>query len=358
MSEMKSFRIIGLMSGTSIDGLDLADVEFSQSENGTWSFKLMCSETIDYTEEFRKRLRKAPFMTGENLGLLSVELGLFYGQEVLKFIDKHKISKDLITAIASHGQTIFHQPDKGFTLQIGNGPELTTVTGIKSIVDFRTKDVALGGNGAPLVPVADDYLFSNLADSFLNIGGFANISFKKKDWLSFDICPANIVLNEIMQHFNKSFDFNGDIGRSAKINPTLTEELNNLNYYFQEGPKSLGSEWVEREVLTILENEDDESIKLGTFYSHIAYQISKSLEKNQLKSVFITGGGAKNSFLIDLIKRQYRGEVIIPEKDIIDFKEAIAFAFLGVLRLNNSDNVYSSVTGARDNSCSGVIFTP
>jgi anhydro-N-acetylmuramic acid kinase len=355
---MKSFRIIGLMSGTSLDGLDLADVEFFQSENNDWSFNLIHSETIDYTDEFRERLRNAPFLTGEGLGLLSVELGLFYGQEVLKFMENNIVDKGVITAIASHGQTIFHQPDKGFTLQIGNGPQLSAITGIKSIVDFRTKDVALGGNGAPLVPVADDYLFSSLADSFLNIGGFANVSFKKSDWFSFDICPANIVLNEIMQHFNKQFDFNGEAGRNAKVNSDLLKELNNLNYYSQEGPKSLGSEWVEREVLPVLEKESDETIKLGTFYAHIAHQIAQSLEKNQLNSVFITGGGAKNSFLIELIKQKYKGEVIIPEKNIIDFKEAIAFAFLGVLRLNNVDNVYASVTGARENSCSGVVFTP
>ena len=355
---MKSLRIIGLMSGTSLDGLDIADVEFFQSKNESWSFKLIQSETVDYTAEFKEKLRKAPFLTGEDLGILSVELGRYYGSEVLNFIEKYDVDKALISAVASHGQTIFHQPDKGFTLQIGNGPELSAITGINSIVDFRTKDVALGGNGAPLVPAADDYLFSNLADSFLNIGGFANVSFKKKDWLSFDICPANIVLNKIMQHYNQSFDFNGNKGRSAKINSNLGEELNNLDYYHQNGPKSLGSEWVEKEVFPILEKEEDELTKLGTFYSHIAYQITRSLEINQLKSVLVTGGGAKNSFLIDLIKDQYKGEVIIPENDIIDFKEAIAFAFLGALRLNNMLNVYASVTGARKSSCSGVIFTP
>lgn len=355
---MKRFRIIGLMSGTSLDGLDIADVEFFQSKNESWSFKLVHSETVDYTAEFKEKLRKAPFLSGEELGILSVELGRYYGQEVLSFLEKYGIDKAIISAVASHGQTIFHQPDKGFTLQIGNGPELSAITGLKSVVDFRTQDVALGGNGAPLVSVADDYLFSNLADSFLNIGGFANVSFKKKDWLSFDICPANIVLNEIMQHFNQPFDLNGDKGRSAEVNKGLLEELDALDYYSQDGPKSLGWEWVENEVLPTLKKEDDELTKLGTFYSHIAYQIARSLEKNNLKSVFVTGGGAKNSFLIELIKQQFKGEVIIPEKDIIDFKEAIAFAFLGVLRLNNVINVYASVTGARKNSCSGVFFTP
>lgn len=355
---MKFIRIIGLMSGTSLDGLDIADVEFFQSDNGSWSFNLMHSETIDYPKEFKEILQTAPLLSGEDLGLLSVDLGIYYGQEVLSFIERHKVNKDLIKAISSHGQTIFHQPDKGFTLQIGNGPELTALTGIKSIVDFRTKDVALGGNGAPLVPVADDYLFSHLAESFLNIGGFANISFKKKEWFSFDICPANIVLNEIMQHFNQAFDFNGEKGRNAKINADLLKELNNLDYYNQNGPKSLGSEWVEKAILPILKKEEDKATKLGTFYAHIANQITNSLENHQLKSVFITGGGAKNSFLIELIQQQFKGEVIIPNKDIVDFKEAIAFAFLGVLRVNNMNNVYASVTGARMDSCSGVVFTP
>lgn len=355
---MKSFRIIGLMSGTSLDGLDIADVEFYLSENGSWDFNLNYGETIEYSEDFRRELRNAPFLDGENLGGLSVKLGRFYGNEVLKFLEKHNLKKELFTAIASHGQTIFHQPDKGFTLQIGNGPELSVITGIQSVVDFRTKDVALGGNGAPLVPVADDYLFSSLAKSYLNIGGFANISFKKSDWLSFDICPANIVLNDIMQQFNKPFDFNGEKGKCAEVNRALVEELNSLSFYNQEGPKSLGSEWVESKIFPILEKEVDPLKRLGSFYAHIAHQIARSLEWNKLESVLITGGGAKNKFLVDLIKQQYRGEVILPEKDIIDFKEAIAFGFLGALRLNNINNVYASVTGARKNSCSGVIFTP
>lgn len=358
MSEMKSFRILGLMSGTSLDGLDIADVEFFLSENGSWSFKLIHSETIDYTEDFKERLRVATSLAGENLSILSVELGRFYGQEVLKFLEKYSIDKELVTAIASHGQTVFHQPDKGVTLQIGNGPELTAVTGIKSIVDFRTKDVSLGGNGAPLVPVADDYLFSHLAESFLNIGGFANISFNKGDWSSFDICPANIVLNEIMKYFDQPYDDNGDIGRESEINQDLLKKLNDIDYYNQVGPKSLGWEWVEKMILPVLNTEENKSVQLGTFYQHIACQISKSLESHNLKSVLITGGGAFNSFLIESIKKQYSCEIIIPSKEIIAFKEAIAFAFLGLLRLNNEVNVYASVTGAKKDSCSGVIFTP
>jgi anhydro-N-acetylmuramic acid kinase len=355
---MKSFRLIGLMSGTSLDGLDIADVKLFQEDNGDWNFELMNSKTVIYDQELKEKLLGAPFLNGESLGLLSVELGTFYGCEVVKFLDKNNIDKNQITAIASHGQTVFHQPEKGFTLQIGNGPEITVITGIKSVVDFRTKDVALGGNGAPLVPVADDFLFSNLADSFLNIGGFANISFKKSDWLSFDVCPANIVLNHLMSHFNKSFDNNGEMGQKAEVNQGLLEELNNIDYYSQEGPKSLGWEWVEKEVFPLLKSERDQSTKLGTFYSHIAFQIVKNLKRHELESVFITGGGAMNSFLIDSIKKQYDGNVILPSKEIIDFKEAIAFAFLGVLRLNNLENVYASVTGAKINSCSGVIFTP
>lgn len=355
---MKRFRIIGLMSGTSLDGLDLADVEFFQSGNGAWDFELIHSETVDYTDSFKEKLSKATLLSGEQLSRLSVELGRYYGHEVLKFFQKYNIDKNQITAIASHGQTIFHQPERGFTLQIGNGPELTAITGIQSVVDFRTKDVSLGGNGAPLVPVADDYLFSHLAESFLNIGGFANISFKKSDWFSFDICPANIVLNDIMKYFNKPYDDNGDIGRKSEINQDLFEKLNNIDYYNQVGPKSLGWEWVEKMISPILNTEQDKFVQLGTYYQHIAFQISKSLENHNLKSVLITGGGAFNSFLIESIKKQYSGEVKIPSKEIIAFKEAIAFAFLGLLRMNNEINVYASVTGAKKNSCSGVIFTP
>jgi anhydro-N-acetylmuramic acid kinase len=127
---MKSFRLIGLMSGTSLDGLDIADVKLFQEDNGDWNFELMNSKTVIYDQELKEKLLGAPFLNGESLGLLSVELGTFYGCEVVKFLDKNNIDKNQITAIASHGQTVFHQPEKGFTLQIGNGPEITAITGI------------------------------------------------------------------------------------------------------------------------------------------------------------------------------------------------------------------------------------
>ncbi|MEX1192085.1 MAG: anhydro-N-acetylmuramic acid kinase [Brumimicrobium sp.] len=355
---MKTFRIIGLMSGTSLDGLDLADVKFSQSSDGRWTFELLNSKTIEYSSEFKKELANAVNLSGEQLALLSVRLGNYYALQVLNCIKLWEIDKNDIDAISSHGQTVFHQPSNGFTLQIGNGPELSIKTGIKSIVDFRTKDVALGGNGAPLVPIADHLLFTQMAEGFLNLGGFANLSFQNQEWKSFDVCPVNIVLNDLMQSFDLDYDFNGNIGRSAPVDEKGLSALNNLAFYTKEGPKSLGWEWVRDEVLPILKNNPDVKIQLGTFYQHCATQIGGALNKHNISSVLITGGGAFNSFLIEKINTLYNGEIVLPSKSIIEFKEAIAFAFLGLLRLENKINIYSSVTGAKKDSCSGSIYIP
>lgn len=356
---MKSFRLIGLMSGTSLDGLDIADVTFTKNEDQQWIFNLNHAETVDYSDELNSQLLLAPEMSAEDFNLLSVRLGQFYGKSVNTFISTNQIIKKEIVAIASHGQTIFHQPENSMTVQIGNTPHLATETGLKSIVDFRTKDVALGGNGAPLIPIVDHMLFSDRAEGFLNLGGFSNLSFKEKDLVrSFDIGPANIVINHLVKSRGLKMDKDGKLARSGNLIEPLFNKLEALEYYKKTGPKSLGWEWVQKEVLPLFRSDEELEDKLYTYIQHVSNQLVKAFCRSEVSSVMISGGGVHNSFLIETLKKNFNGKIIIPENEIIDFKEAIGFAFLGLLRCLGEVNVLSSVTGASKDSCSGVIYEP
>lgn len=344
-------KVIGTMSGTSLDGLDLAAVEFS-NENGQWNFSLLYSETIRYTEEWYQKLQTAPTLSGEKLIELDANYGIFIGSKISRFIQKTNFAPDLI---ASHGHTVFHQPEKHFTLQIGNGAHIFANTQITTVADFRTGDVALGGQGAPLVPIGDQLLFTEF-DYCLNLGGFANISFQGNGQrIAFDVCPANIVLNHFAEKQGLPFDKNGELGKQGKLNNELLPKLNALTFYAQNPPKSLGREWVENEFFPILNSiKISDSDKLRTVYEHCAIQISMAAVKPG--KILITGGGALNAFLIERIKSHIQPEVVIPSKEIIDFKEALIFAFLGVLKVRNEINCLSSVTGANRDSCCGVIY--
>lgn len=353
---MSSFRILGLMSGTSLDGLDVADLLLTKDDAQNWQYEILHAKTLNYPPTLLKRLSNAVNESALEITQLSHDLGLFFGRMVNEFLNENGIEKAKIDAISSHGHTVFHQPKNGITLQIGNGPELAIATGIKTVCDFRVRDVLLGGNGAPLVPVGDQLLFSSEADSFLNLGGFSNISFSKNDAIcAFDICPVNIVLNKLSEQVGKSYDENGLLGREGTIDAVMLDNLNRLSFYQQSYPKSLGVEWVRDFIEPIIKND----VKaITTYYEHIAIQISNVLNVNGLNSVFITGGGAKNRYLIERIKQYYSGKIIIPNDLMVDFKEAVIFALLGALRLSNEINVWGAVTGAKKDSISGVIHNP
>ena len=297
-------------------------------------------------------MQNAPSLSGEKLTELHSEYGNFTGKRIKEFIKKTGFKPDLI---ASHGHTIFHQPDKGFTLQIGNGAEIATVTKTTTVADFRTADIALGGQGAPLVPVGDKLLFNEF-EYCLNLGGFANVSFEKENKrVAFDNCPVNFALNFFAEKHRLTFDKDGELGKQGKINIELLNKLNNLKYYKQDAPKSLGREWMENTFFPVLESYKISDLdKMRTIYEHIAIQISKiGIGSGKL---LITGGGAFNTFLIERIKHHSSLQIVIPSTKIIDFKEALIFAFLGVLRIQNITNCYSSVTGAVKDSSVGLIF--
>lgn len=342
--------VIGLMSGTSLDGIDLVYVKFDKKD--CQNFKIIESETIVYSSKWKNTLQKAIRYSNEELVSLDRDYGLFLAQTINNFIDKYKLSK--VDFIASHGHTILHQPKKGITLQIGSGKEIAKITNTKVVCDFRTQDVKLGGQGAPLVPVGDELLFSNY-DYCLNLGGFSNISYKKNDKrIAFDICPVNIVLNHYVHKLGLQFDDKGQIASKGTLNQKLLDELNRLEFYQKEPPKSLGLEWVQEHIFPLIDElETDVPSILRTFTEHIAFQISKIIENN---SVLITGGGAFNSFLINRLETVAKIKISLPNNQLIDFKEALIFAFLGVLKIDNQINCLSSVTGALKDHSSGVIF--
>jgi anhydro-N-acetylmuramic acid kinase len=352
-----NIKVVGLMSGTSLDGLDLVAAEFRKT-NEKWHFHIEAAETIEYSNEWKTRLKNAPEFSGLELIQLHTEYGRFLGSETKRFFTENNFEPDLI---ASHGHTIFHQPEKGFTFQAGSGFEIATVTGITTVADFRSGDVALGGQGAPLVPVGDRLLFSEY-EYCLNLGGFANISFEKNGkQIAFDICPVNIILNHFAEKQGFSFDKNGELGRKGKVNTELLNKLNQLDFYRAEPPKSLGREWVEQVFMPVLNDfEISDEDKLRTVYEHIAKQIAgrgegKGTDKGGGK-MLVTGGGAFNAFLIELISGKTPIELVIPANEIVNFKEALIFAFLGVLKVRGEINCLASVTGAKCDSSVGIMY--
>lgn len=351
-----TYNVIGLMSGTSLDGLDIAYCRFVKIED-SWEYKIIAAKTIQYPKLLRKKLISAPFLSGLDLTMLDAELGRYFGSQVKKFIKKNNLKKP--DFIASHGHTIFHQPHKGFTLQIASGAYIAAMAEIPVVCDFRTLDVALGGQGAPLVPIGDELLFHQF-EYCLNLGGFANVSLKKnKKRIAFDICPVNIVLNEIASRLGKAYDRNGLIAKRGKINEVLFKQLNELNFYRQKAPKSLGKEWSDIYILPLLnQSKLSEEDLMATYVEHIAFQIAKALKAKKEEKILITGGGAYNAYLIERIAYYTKAKIIIPESKIIEFKEALIFAFLGLLRWAGKVNTLKSVTGAKKDVCSGVIYLP
>jgi len=335
------FHALGLMSGTSLDGLDICHASFQKDDLDQWQFRILNASTFPYTEVWENRLRNATELSAEELYELNSEYGFYLGEKANEFIEEYSLKN--IDLIASHGHTVFHQPQKRFTVQIGDGRAIKLLTKLPVVYDFRSQDVLMGGNGAPLVPIGDELLFSEY-DACLNIGGFSNISFKENgNRIAFDICPVNIVLNHFAKKVGKDFDENGNLARTGKVDHALLSKLNSLPFYQEKPPKSLGMEWVAENVL-------------ATFTEHAAIQVAEVLNRNAIQKIVFTGGGTYNTYFLERIKTKTETQIIVPEEEIINFKEALIFAFMGVLRVNNEINILSSATGSSQNHCSGIMI--
>jgi anhydro-N-acetylmuramic acid kinase len=338
------------MSGTSLDGLDLCLAAFRQNEKGAWQHEILAAQTVPYSDSWLQKLRHAHTLNAFDFVALHKEYGKYLGEQSAHFLQSKKLNADYI---ASHGHTVFHQPQRGVTFQIGDGNALAAASGISTIFDFRSLDIALGGQGAPLVPVGDRLLFSEY-DSCLNLGGFANISFEQNGKrVAFDICPCNIALNALSQTAGMAYDKDGLLALQGKVNSGLLSELNALDFYAQQGAKSLGREWVE-EVFFKKVNACNISLhdKLRTVCEHVAAQVAQCAQGS---AMLATGGGAFNKFLMQRIADLSPCEVVIPDVQTVNFKEALVFAFLGALYVADQPNSLASSTGARHDSIGGCL---
>ncbi len=347
------------MSGTSLDGLDLAYCEFQKKKN-VWTYKVLFAETLPYSKIWKNKLSLAFKKTKHEIEFLDKTYGEFIGKSVKSFILKYDLQP---TLISSHGHTIFHDPRKGITLQIGNGIAIASKCKLPVVNNFRLGDVLLGGQGAPLVPVADKYLFSEY-EFCLNLGGFANISLDNQlgTRIAFDICPVNIILNRLSNYLGKEFDKDGLLAKKGKINIELLNQMNELDFYKKTPPKSLGREWIENEFEPLLLKKNISVFdKLRTVTEHAAIQLSTAINlfsQNPNDKVLLTGGGGYNKFLIIRLRQLIKCKLILPNNHTIQFKEAMAFGFLGVLKIREEINILKSVTGAKFDSCGGQLFFP
>lgn len=359
---MRVYKVLGLMSGTSLDGLDIAYCHIWE-KNGQWKFSIENTAEIPYSDEMQQYLKNAIHLSEEEHEQLHKDYGVWLGQQTKKFMEELDGEVDFI---ASHGHTSHHRPEDGVTFQLGDGQLLANTAGKQVVCDFRTKDVSLKGQGAPLVPIGDKLLFHGY-DFCLNLGGISNISFDQDgERIAFDIGLANMPLNHITHKMGLPYDDNGKLARSGKLNHELLGKLNGLEYYRLPYPKSTGYEWFTSEIVPLMEgakipNED----LLHTFIHHNCEQIAFAVlkYKNTGKSnskLLVTGGGALNQFFIDTLQNKLGPyiEVVVPNPTLIAHKEALVFALMGVLRLQGKINVLKSVTGATMDSCSGEVFFP
>ncbi|MGB7395103.1 MAG: anhydro-N-acetylmuramic acid kinase [Pricia sp.] len=357
---MRTYEILGLMSGTSLDGLDLAFCHIWQT-GLDWKFNIKDTKSVSYSPEMQRKLRDSIFLPAEELLNFHNSYGTWLGEQAKLFIEEHNLK---VECIASHGHTTHHRPEKGLTFQIGSGQHLANASGQTVICDFRTNDVALGGQGAPVVPIGDKLFFGDY-DFCLNLGGIANVSFDRDgERIAYDIGLANMLLNHITRKNDLDFDEGGKRAQSGQINLNLLKKLNDLEYYRLPFPKSIGYEWFVEKVIPLVDATDDSMENLlCTGVHHICEKIAVQVEVNSRKkenTLLATGGGALNDFLIQTLREKLGADtqVTAPERKLIEFKEALVFALMAVLRMEGKINVLRSVTGAERDSTGGVLFLP
>lgn len=356
---MEKYKIIGLMSGTSLDGLDMAYCHFTKIK-GRWQYKMVAHKSVAYSAEQSNKLKNSIKLAADDLLHLDLLYGEWLGNQVNHFIQENNLEPDYVS---SHGHTVFHQPMRRLTYQIGNGQELANTCGLPVICDFRTQDVLLGGQGAPLVPVGDQILFPEYTFC-LNLGGIANMSFELQGQrIAYDLCPVNMLLNEGARRLKLAFDRGGRIASGGNLDQATLAKLNALSFYQKAFPKSLGYEWFASEVLPVLEESGlNPADTLRTCVAHIAQRIAQEILQFHPTNarVLVTGGGAYNDFLIQQMRTLLHPnvELVIPNSLLVEYKEAIVFALMGALRLKEEMNCLRTVTGASRDSSSGRIFVP
>ena len=345
------------MSGSSLDGVDMALCEFKY-ENDKTEWQIIKAETITYSNDWIKKLKSLPVGSSRDIAISDFQIGYLFGDMINGFLGNENID-----FIASHGHTLFHFPELATTCQIGNGAAIASRTGVSTICDFRSMDMGFGGQGAPLASIADRYLFSEF-DALVNLGGISNISFNYPDkTIAYDISPCNQLLNHLVSELNIEYDKDGHIAKKGRINNSLLGGLLNFGYFALPIPKSLDNNFIKENFFPVLDTakcsiED----KLATSVELIAKTLIDELIKYKIPNkepnkVILTGGGAKNTFLVNQIrKKSVNIDILVPDMQIVDFKEALMIAYMGFLRVNGKTNVLYSATGARQDSIGGAVY--
>ncbi len=368
---IKTSHALGLMSGSSLDGLDVAFCRFeTERQNGGFhlvKWELLEADTLPFTEEWQARLKQLPAASGFALAQAHADFGRYLGELTGVFFKEKNIPPSQVDLIASHGHTIFHEPAKGFTVQIGDGAALAAATGCTVVCDFRSADIALGGQGAPLAPMADKMLFPGY-DFYLNLGGIANITCNAGGrFIAFDVTGANQTLNALANLAGLPYDRGGALAASGHLDENLFEKINRLPYLSQPYPKSLSNQWVQENLTKIcLAVPGSVEDRLHTVCRHVAFQLEKSFRqvienehfKKEKYRLLATGGGAFNDFLMQCIREASpEVEVVVGSGEVVSFKEACLMALLGVMRMEGVPNCISSVTGARRDAVGGAVFS-
>jgi len=354
------------MSGSSLDGLDIACCNFTDTGNG-YTFEITHADVVTYPPEWVQRIKCLTNANAQTVAEADAALGHYFGEEVSAFITKHNIEG--IDVVASHGHTLFHFPAQKYTTQIGDGAAIAAHVNLPVACNFRTADIANGGQGTPIVPIGDLLLFNDYK-LCLNMGGIANISCKTgtDSIVAFDICSANQVLNYFANQLGEEYDKGGAFAQAGEIDTELLKQLNQLAYYTKAYPKSLDNSFSTYEILPLIDNADTSiHSALRTYTEHIAIQIALHIkaiathEKLQLSKgdkMMVTGGGAFNTFLMERIQHHSLVTIVVPDEKIVTYKEALVIALMGVLRLRNQVNVLKSVTGATKNTIGGAVYMP
>ena len=356
------YRAIGVMSGSSLDGLDIIFTELTET-GGKWNYTIIAADCIIYTNEWKEKLQNAVHLSAKDYQLLHTMYGHFIGHKINEFIDKNNLHHR-VNLIASHGHTTFHLPAQKMTAQLGDGAAIAAVTKLPVVSDLRSVDIAFGGQGAPIVPIGEKLLFSEYP-YLLNIGGIANISINTDgNYKAFDVCAANSILNTLVVNMGLLYDEDGNIAATGSVQPDLLQQLNELSYYSETAPKSLSNNFGISVVLPIIKNANPtKQDALRTYVEHVAQQIKAALTMGGDKvlnvKMLITGGGAFNIFLIKRITDLLKDEgitTVVPDAQLVQYKEALIMALMGVLRWREEANVLCSVTGAIQNSIGGALW--
>jgi anhydro-N-acetylmuramic acid kinase len=389
------YKVIGLMSGSSLDGLDIAYVHLQERAATsqlpkTWDFNLLHTACYPYSDGWGKRLGSATALSALDYQVLHVEYGHFLGEQVLRFVEEFGLHYQ-VQLVVSHGHTTFHWPARRLTAQLGDGAAIAAGTRINVVSDLRAMDLALGGQGAPIVPIGEKLLLPGY-EYFLNLGGIANVSRHgvaldgdtgvaagagAQSFFAFDVCPANRVLNALAALEGRAYDDGGGVAATGSVDNVLLHQLNALPYYGLAYPKSLANDFGTDTVLPLVMRVMDErglsvAVALRTYTEHIAVQIGRAMEKlggggaeasgsgavgeAATPRMLVTGGGAHNTFLVDRLRHKLAVDVVVPDGKLADFKEALVMALIGVLRWREENNVMASVTGASRDSIGGAVW--